>query len=244
MKSRQPLQSIITAVFATVFVTAPLVSVSAQEKDTGQKQSSSSQTDTVREKKPAKPTVRDPKRAGQQSDRTSVKRTTAPRLKTEQEAKAMKFADEHHPELAGLLRQLKKKSAPQYMRGIREVWTTSQRLERVRERQPERFESQVKQWKCYSEIRLLTARYVLTNDEDLAPKIQSLLKSHQESKLKATQVERDRIAARLRELDTDLANQKKNFQKNLDVEWTRIRKQAEASARNRKRTDKNVTAKD
>lgn len=246
MNSSQTLQSIIAALVVTLFAAAPLFSVSAQEKAAGQKQPPKNQTDRVRDKKPAnsKPTAKDAKKTGLQSDRAPAKRTAAPRLKPEQEAKAMTFADEHHPELANLLRQLKKKSAPQYIRGLREVWTTSQRLERIRERQPERFESQIKQWKCYSEIRLLTARYVLTNDEKLAPRIQTLLKSHQETKLQATQAERDRIAGRLKELDTDLANQKKNFQKNLDVEWTRIKKQAEASARNRKQTDENVTAKD
>lgn len=248
MNASQTLKSIIAALMLIGVVSTPMPTAAGQEKDSVQKSarkktSKTSAANASQQHDAKKPVQQQKADNGQKrGNRTPAKRNPAPQLKPEQETKALKFADDHHAELAGLLRQLKEKSGPQYIRGIREVWLTAQRLERYRERQPERFEAEVSQWKCYSKIRLLTARYVLTKDEKLATTIQALLKSHQESKLQTAQKERDRIAARLKELDANIADQKKNFQNNLNLEWMRIRKKAEATARNRKRSDEPTTA--
>ena len=171
---------------------------------------------------------------------TGVKRPVLVKLTTDQEKVALEFARKHHPELANLLEQLQRKEAPGFARGIREVHISAQRLERFRDKQPARFKAELDSWKRSSEIRLLTAKWVMSQDPKLEKQIRELLRQRQEAQLERLRAEREKVAKRLEDLDRDIKNGTNDFDEQLTAEWDRLKKQAGTAARlQRKRPEKN-----
>lgn len=165
-----------------------------------------------------------------------TRRPVLVKLTTDQEQSALRFARKHHPELAQLLEQLQKKSATGFSRGIREVHLSAQRLERFREKQPARFELELQSWKLSSEIRLLTAKWVMSQDPALEKQIQELLRERQQTQLERLRSDRERLLKRLQELDREIRNGTEEFDAQLAAEWDRLQKQAGAVARTQRRT--------
>ncbi len=85
----------------------------------------------------------------------------------EQEAAALAFADEYHPELASLVRELKSGSPHEYAQAIRELHRANERLAQTHARNPERFALELEFWKLDSKIRLLGARLTVAQDSAL-----------------------------------------------------------------------------
>ena len=71
----------------------------------------------------------------------------------------MEFAQQHHPELASLLKHLAGAKSPEFKRAISQLSTEIARLDRVKERTPQRFETELDVWKLESKTRLLLARH-------------------------------------------------------------------------------------
>lgn len=160
-----------------------------------------------------------------------TKRTPAA-LTAEQKKQAMAFAREHHPELAELLTQLQKHSPGGFKRGIREVQRSAQRLNRMKEKQPARYEYELKRWKTDSRIRLMTARWIMSQDPDLEQQILMLLQDRQEARLDRLSKDRDKLAARLKQIEEQLANA--SDKEAIDNEWKRLKKRATVGARTKR----------
>lgn len=165
-----------------------------------------------------------------------ARRPTLVKLTTDQEDRALNFAREHHPDLGELLEQLRKSSRTGFSRGIREVHAAAQRLERMREKQPARFETELQNWKTYSNIRLLTARWVMSQDPALEKQIRGLLRKRQEARLESLQAERDRLAKKLKELNSEISKSTADLDQDLETEWDRLTKQVKNAARTQRRT--------
>lgn len=142
----------------------------------------------------------------------------------------MKFAADHHPELAKLLGQLRRKSPAAFARGIREVHAASQRIQRMSERAPNRVETELRRWKTDSEIRLMTARWAISQDPVLEKKIRDLLRERQEARLKEMKAERDRLAKRLQLLDEQIGMGTAELDEFLEREFNRLSRQALSAA--------------
>lgn len=177
--------------------------------------------------------------AGNQSDKTPPAR-----LSVEQEERALEFAKEHHPELAELLQQLRKRSRSGFAGGIREIHQSLTRLERIRERQPVRYEFELKNWKLDSEIRLLTARWSMSQDPELEARIRELLRERQQVRMDKLKSERDRLAERLSQLDAQIGMGTAELEADLATEWDRLAKRATTRARAQKSVRKTRTSKD
>jgi len=160
----------------------------------------------------------------------------------EQIETAKEFALEHHPELAELLTKLETKSKGDFRRGIREVHRAVVRLERFNERQPERYQFELEKWKLDSRIRLMTARWTMSQSPQLEEQIKALLKERKESHVQRLTNERKRVAKRLEQLDKQIANATDST--NIDAEWRRLRKQASSRTgqRRSKKTPEAVTS--
>lgn len=144
---------------------------------------------------------------------------------------AMKFAREHHPELARLLEKLRGKSDVEFHRGIREVHIAVVRLERYREKQPARFEAGLRDWKRDSEIRLLSAKWIVSGDEKLEKRIQQLLRARMEARIENMKTERTRLAARLEQLEQQINMDTAEMEAALTAEWERLSRRATATGR-------------
>ena len=167
-----------------------------------------------------------------------VSRPIVTKLSVDQEDGALKFARKHHPELANLLERLRGTSPSGFSRGIREVHSASQRLERYREKQPTRFNVELQNWKTDSEIRLLTAKWAMSQDASLEKRIRALLRARQQSRLDRLSDDRARLAARLKQLDDQIGMGTEELEVDLASEWDRLAKQASATAKAQRRNAK------
>lgn len=159
------------------------------------------------------------------------------KLTTDQQEVALKFARKHHPELATLLERLRKSSPEGFNRGIREIHNASLRLKRYQEKQPARFEQELRNWRIDSEIRLLTARWAVSQNKKLEEQIQDLMRARQESRLDQMRAERERLARRLAELDDRIGMGTADLEADLQSEWERLKKRTSSSVKSRKRAN-------
>ncbi|MBW3541844.1 MAG: hypothetical protein KY476_16370 [Planctomycetes bacterium] len=117
------------------------------------------------------------------------------------EAAALKFAQIHHPELEKLLLSLKKVNEREFDRAVRRLYQDSERLARIRERLPERYEAELEAWQLDSRIRLLVARQTMSDDPELDGKLKELLLKRVELRAEQARHERERLKNRLDKLN-------------------------------------------
>jgi len=122
----------------------------------------------------------------------------------ESEKAALAFAETHHPELAGLLAQLKENAADEYKRAIAELDRSRDRLDKIRERQPDRYAAALKEWQLSSRIKLTLARMTLSKDPTLEPELTAMVRERAELRLQPLRAEQERIKARLDKIGTML----------------------------------------
>jgi hypothetical protein len=123
---------------------------------------------------------------------------------------ARRFAAEHHPELARLLGELAKQDRKQYDAAITDIHRAIDRMEKYREKQPERYETTLEDWKLSSRIRLAVARMSLTKDPELEAQLRELVEARQQLRLKPLRTEAERIESRLEKIRTTIAEHDAN----------------------------------
>lgn len=149
--------------------------------------------------KPAKKPAAENKRKAKKPTPTRVTLTPA------REAAALKFAEIHHPELHDLLSRLKKNNRKQFLRATMQLYLASERIARMKERSPERYELSLEEWKLDSRLRLLVARMSMNDDNALDAELQSVLERRMDVRLKLLKQDRERQAARLKKLDEQIS---------------------------------------
>ena len=78
-------------------------------------------------------------------------------------------------------------------------------MDKYREKQPERYEATLEDWKLSSRIRLAVARMSLTKDPELAAELRDLVEARQHVRLKPLRAEAERIETRLEKIRSTLA---------------------------------------
>lgn len=140
------------------------------------------------------------------------------------DAAAIQFARTHHPELAGLLDQLRMNAPKDYQAAIADLNRSRERLEKTRDRLPERYELELAEWKVNSRIRLLAARMAMGGDDERQAELRTALRERTDIRVKLLQDERDRTAKRLQKLDEQIADQQSQADKIVDRELTMIQR--------------------
>lgn len=125
-------------------------------------------------------------------------------------AAARAFAAEHHPELDGLLEQLRRESPDAYDRAVADLDRARTRLEALRESQPERYAAAMEEWRLSSRIRLTLARLSLTKDPRLDQELETLVRQRLELRMHQQRTEVERLEKRLDRLRQTLANYDEN----------------------------------
>jgi len=133
---------------------------------------------------------------------------------------ARRFAAEHHPELARLLGELAKQDRKQYDAAITDIHRAIDRMEKYREKQPERYETTLEDWKLSSRIRLAVARMSLTKDPELEAQLRELVAARQQLRLKPLRTEAERIESRLEKIRTTIAEHDANPEAAVEKELT------------------------
>jgi hypothetical protein len=109
---------------------------------------------------------------------------------------AVGFARAHHPELADLLEKLHHSNPRAYRAAIQDLARERTRLERLQERAPERYEFELKLWTMDSRLRLLAARAIRGNADEVRPQLQALLQERHAFRLSRLRQEQERLKTR------------------------------------------------
>jgi hypothetical protein len=142
------------------------------------------------------------------------------------EAAALTFAKLYHAELAHLLDGLKKRNRRAYRQAIRQLYLDSERLARVKDRDPKRYDLSLQIWKLDSRIRLLAARVLQVKDPD--PKLEEQLKKalgeRVDLRLRQMEMDRERMVQRLKKIDANIADLQTNRDKAIDQQLKRVKR--------------------
>jgi len=152
-------------------------------------------------------------------------------MDAQDEAAALKFADEHHPELSKLLAPMKSARPKEYQKAIREISRASERLARFETRAPERYAIEIELWKAESRLRLVAARTAMGDDDERREQIEKLVTARNALKLRLYQLERDEAQARIANLDAQIEALKSQEPEAVRQEVDRLVKTAKSSAK-------------
>lgn len=139
---------------------------------------------------------------------------------------AMEFAAKHHPELARLLEQLEKSRPSEFARAIKDINQQLQQLERTREKNSARYDSQLQSWKTESQIRVLTARWSVSRDAELESQIRGLLKLRREARIATLKADKERLQEQLRKIDEQLTELSDPMDSQVNKEWEQLARKA------------------
>lgn len=178
-----------------------------------------------------------------ESDQAKSADSKAPRRKApmpaftpEREAAAMTFVRQHHPEVADLLEKLKANHPGQYRRAASGLFRASERLAQWKDRDPARYELELKAWKIQSRIQLLLARSTMAKEDNAAAdaELRAALVEQAAVKLELRTHERGQLAKRLAQADEDIAKMKENRDTAIEQQLVSLRKGIDQSRRNMK----------
>ncbi len=171
---------------------------------------------------------------GGSSDVSSGTRTTASKdnatakpasLTDDEEAAALAFATEHHPQLASLARRLKQQNPDEYANALREIAQASEQINRWQERQPARYQIELDLWKVESRIRLLAARIAMEDRPAFDKELRGLLNERVDLRIALMNVEKDRIRLRLEKLEDSVRQTDKDRTATVERELERLLRQ-------------------
>ena len=147
------------------------------------------------------------------------------------EKSALKFASEHHPELADLLQALRKSGKAQYQAALSELARDSERLAKLADRDRDRYGPSLSVWKLDSRIRLEMARFAMSEDPARETRIRELLQQRHEARRSLLQLDRKRTAARAAKIDEQLAALGDVSKERATVEFERLKKSVAGKGR-------------
>lgn len=124
--------------------------------------------------------------------------------KSDREAVAKAFAEEHHPELASLLRTLEKMSPQAYQTAVRDIARAADRLDALKERDQPRYQRELEVWKTRSRVHVVSAEYRISPGPDLEKKLRELMQDELQAKRELLAFDRERAQKRLDQLDREL----------------------------------------
>ena len=158
---------------------------------------------------------------------TEAAKNDAEPIAPKREAAAIKFAQQHHPELAELLSRLKASHPDQYTKALRELDKTRDRLEKVRENDAERYAILLHEWQLDSRVRLLAARITMSSSEELESELRQVLTERHDVRLQLLTYDREKSKTRLLKVDEQIAEHVQNRETSIDREFDRIKKSAD-----------------
>jgi len=138
-------------------------------------------------------------------------------IPAEHEAVVRAFVILNHRELDDVLTKLKSASKPEYEKAVRQIYVYAERLNRLKEDDPERHEIELRLWKIDSRVRLLTARMTVAESDDAQDELKKAVTDEFDAKADMLKLEHRRYSARLKKLEAELARLEKSGTKDADV---------------------------
>jgi hypothetical protein len=158
-----------------------------------------------------------------------ARRQGAAAVTADRERAVLAFAGEHHPELVKLFRQLERNAPEEYAKAVAELDRNRERLEKLRARQPDRFDAALAEWKLSSRIRLVLARLSLASDPALERELREMVRERTDLRLAPLRAEKERLEKRLEKVSRTLADHDRDAAAAVDGELAKVTKGLEAS---------------
>ena len=162
----------------------------------------------------------------------AVEKLAEKKLRTELSASdlvaTIAFASEHHPELARLLEHLRKSRSNEFQRAARELNQQIVVLEKIKEKNPARYEHQLQLWKEDSQIRVLVAKWSLSKDEAMEQQIRQLLQQRRDTKVAQLKAEQKRLTEQLQKIEKQLTTLSQTADSQIDREWEQLARNTNA----------------
>lgn len=164
------------------------------------------------------------------SQEKSKGRADAVSISEDQEATALAFAGEHHPELKTLVESLKTANPAGYKKAIHDLHRTSDRLSKLNtDKSKARYEHELALWKLDSRIRLTAARSAMKDTDELRAELKSLIEQRHDLNLQLLKSDKERTAARLAKLEADLKAAEEKLPQAVDAEVDRLLKSVKSN---------------
>jgi hypothetical protein len=145
-------------------------------------------------------------------------------LTADQEAQAVAFIKQHHGELVDLVTKLKKTNQKQYEKAISDLARTSKTLAETEQRDPRRYELDLKAWQTQSRVQVLAARMSMEKTPELEAELKAALREQVTIRLAQHEFERERLASRIEKLDATIARLKEAKDEEANKAFDRIAK--------------------
>lgn len=168
-------------------------------------------------------------------EKAKAEKPNLPPFSEEREAAALAFVREHHAEVAELLERLKANRPAQYRKAIRELSQASQRLAQWKDRDPARYELELRLWKLQSKARLLSARATMSGSVVEETELRQVLAEQMDVRIALLKLQRDTAARRVQELEGQIARLNAQRDSTIERQITRA-KQAIEQQRKRKKS--------
>ncbi len=168
------------------------------------------------------------------SARKDKAKSPPPAVTSEQEVEVMQFLRQHHQELADLLSRLQVSHPADYNRAVRELSHTRERLGQFEKIDRSRYDLELQSWVIQSKVQLLVARLAMSDTEALRDELRHLLEEQFDLKVRLSQIERDKIADRLKKLDGQIERLTANRSEVLEREFLSLTKSSEKLKAKRK----------
>lgn len=152
-------------------------------------------------------------------------------LSDQDRSAALSFVAEHHPELSHLLMQLQKSRPLEFERAVRELVQQTQAIQRLQDKNPARYQTQLAAWKLDSQIRVLMARWARTEDAALESQIRTLIAQRQQMKVIQLQADRQKLEEQLKRIDDQLSGYAGPEEQRVDTEWDQLSRRAKSASR-------------
>ncbi len=156
----------------------------------------------------------------------------------ERESAVMTFVERNHPALKEVLSALRTSRPKEYEKAIRDIYGASERLANLKERDPNLFKLELKNWTLRSQIQLLAAQMVMVSSEEIRTQLRGLLSEQMEVRSEMLQLERERAQERLNRIDKDIAKVAADREKHIERQLDLLMKSAQASKTKSKITGK------
>ena len=151
-----------------------------------------------------------------------------PGFSPEREAAAITFLDSHHAELGQLLKRLKKSRPMEYKKAVREIFRASERLTNWQDKNPKRYEVELKLWKLNSRIQLLAAKMRISGNPATKEKLRAAILAHNDARTERLVQERSRLSKRVEQLDAAIEKSRARREQAAD---RRLRQLLQGSAK-------------
>jgi len=145
-------------------------------------------------------------------------------ISPEREAAAILFARENHPELAALLDGLKRNAPREYQAALADLDRTVERIGKLKEKSPDRYQVEIADWKISSRIRLLAAGLAMSEDPTVEAELRAALRERLELRLGTQRAERDRLQSRVTRLDQQIEDMTSRADATIEKQLTDLRK--------------------